>query len=126
MPIVTAKKCSVVQIGRNFLGVRAFDTVFQSTCAHIIRTSFRAPNANAYAERWVRTVRHECLNKLFILSEVHLCQVLNEYVAYYYTARPHQGLDQQTPIPSPTPIGAGMVCDRKVLGGIIHDYYRAA
>ncbi len=106
--------------------VAAFDTVFQSTHAHIIRTPFRAPNANAYAERWVRTVRHECLNKLFILSEAHLCQVLNEYIAYYNAWRPHQGLDQQTPIPSPTPIGAGMVCDRKVLGGIIHDYYRAA
>jgi putative transposase len=106
--------------------VTAFDTVFQSTHAHILRTPFRAPNANTYVERWVRTVRHECLKRLFILNEAYLCQVLNEYVAYYNTSRPHQGLDQQMPIPGPTPIRVGIVCDRPVLGGIIHDYYRAA
>jgi hypothetical protein len=106
--------------------VAAFDTVFQSTRAHIIRTPFRAPNANAYAERWVRTVRHECLNKLFILTESHLWQVLDEYVTYYNTWRPHQGLGQQTPIPGPTPTRVGMVRNRPVLGGNIHDYYRAA
>jgi len=54
----------------------AFDTVFRSTRAHIILTPFRAPNANAYAERWVETVRHECLNKLIILNETHLRKVL--------------------------------------------------
>ncbi len=104
----------------------AFDTVFRSTRAHIIRTPFRAPNANAYAERWVRTVRHECLNKLFILNDAHLRRVLNEYVRYYNTARPHQGLDQAVPLADPTPRGTGVVCCRPVLGGMIHDYYRAA
>lgn len=106
--------------------VAAFDTVFQSTHVHIIRTPFRAPNAHAFAERWVRTVRHECLNKLFILNQAHLCQVLKEYVAYYNSSRPHQGLGQQTPIPGPTPLQVGTVYDHPVLGGIIHDYYRAA
>ena len=60
----------------------AFDTVFQATGTHIIRTPVRAPNANAFAERWVRTVRHECLNKIIILNEAHLRQVLKEYMAY--------------------------------------------
>ncbi len=100
----------------------AFDTVFQSTRAHIIR----APNANAYAERWVRTVRQECLNKLFILNEAHLRRVLNEYIAYYNTARPHQGLEQHMPIPGPVPARTGVVCCHPVLGGILHDYCRAA
>jgi hypothetical protein len=52
--------------------VMAFDSVFQSTNTRIIRTPFRAPNANAYAERWVRTVRQECLNKLIIVNQAHL------------------------------------------------------
>jgi transposase InsO family protein len=104
----------------------AFDTVFRSTQAHIIRTPFRAPNANAYAERWVRTVRHEYLNKLVIIDEAHLRRVLREYIQYYNTARPHQGLDQRLPIPQPMPVRTGVVCCRPVLGGIVHDYYRAA
>jgi putative transposase len=106
--------------------VTAFDTVFQSIRVHVIRTPFRAPNANAYAERWVRTVRHECLGKLFILNHAHLRQVLSEYIAYYNLSRPHQGLDQHSPIPGPTPTQGGVVCCRPILGGIIHDYYRAA
>ncbi|MHB8628178.1 MAG: integrase core domain-containing protein [Aggregatilineales bacterium] len=106
--------------------VTAFDTVFRSTHVHIIRTPFRAPNANAYAERWVRTVRHECLNTLIIVNQAHLRHVLSEFVSYYNLLRPHQGLDQQRPIPSPTPTVVGNVCSRPILGGIIYDHYRAA
>jgi putative transposase len=106
--------------------VTAFDTVFQSTGAHIIRTPFRAPNANATAERWVRTVRNECLNKLIIVNQAHLRQVLNEYVTYYNLSRPHQGLDQQSPIMGPPPTLVGKICSRPVLEGIIYDHYRAA
>ncbi|MEP7289657.1 MAG: integrase core domain-containing protein [Chloroflexota bacterium] len=54
-----------------------------------MHTPVRAPNANAFAERWVRTVRNECLDKLLIFNEVHLRQVLREYIAYYNAARPH-------------------------------------
>ncbi len=106
--------------------VTAFDTVFQSTHTHIIRTPFRAPNANAYAERWVRTVRRECLGKLFILNQTHLRQVLSDYIVYYNRSRPHQGLNQHSPIPGPTPTQVGEVCCRPILGGIINVYYRAA
>src|SRR5262249_39702791 len=77
----------------------AFDTVFQSTRGHIIRTPFRAPNANAYAERWIRSVRAECLDQLLILNQTHLQRTFIEYVEYYNRARPHQGLQQQAPIP---------------------------
>jgi transposase len=63
--------------------VAAFDTVFQSIGAHVPRTPFRAPNANAYAERWVSSVRRECLSKPIILNQAHLRQVLNEYLTYY-------------------------------------------
>ncbi len=77
-------------------------------------------------QRWVKTVRQECLNKLFIFNQAHLRHVLSGYIAYYNTARPHQGLEQHMPIPGPAPARTGIVCCRRLLGGIIHDYYRAA
>ena len=75
----------------------AFDTVFTSEDVTIIRTPVRAPNANAFAERWIRSARDECLDKILILSEGHLRRVLSTYVAYYTTARPHQGIEQRCP-----------------------------
>jgi putative transposase len=104
----------------------AFDTVFRAEGIHIIRTPCRAPNANAYAERWGRTVRQECLDKFLIFSEVHLRRVLREYQTYYNQARPHQGLAQQAPLPRLVPSAEGRVRCRAVLGGILHDYYREA
>jgi putative transposase len=102
-----------------------FDTVFASESIHIIPTPVKAPNANAFAERWVRTLREECLDHLLILNEGHLRRVLVEYLSYYNARRPHQGLDQQSPIPRETADIQGLVKKHKVLGGIINDYYRA-
>ncbi|GAB4453092.1 MAG: hypothetical protein Kow00120_23080 [Anaerolineae bacterium] len=104
----------------------AFDTVFASEHITIIETPVRAPNANAYAARWVRSVREECLDKLLIFNEAHLRRVLRAYVAYYNSARPHQGIAQQIPIPRVISNNTGAVRCQKVLGGIIHDYYREA
>src|SRR5262249_3228997 len=67
----------------------AFDAIFQSEGISVIHTPFRAPNANAFAERWVRTVRTECLRKLLIINQAHLRSGLREYVAYYNASRPH-------------------------------------
>jgi len=77
---------------------KEFDTVFASEGMRVINTPFRAPNANASAERWVRTVREECLDHILILNTSHLKRVLAECSHYYNTSRPHQGIDQQTPI----------------------------
>jgi transposase InsO family protein len=74
-----------------------FDQVFVSERVEIVRTPFRAPKANAVAERRVRSIRHECLDHLLILNQRHLTCVLKEYLSYYNTCRPHQGLGQQTP-----------------------------
>ncbi len=104
----------------------AFDATFQSEGIRVIHTPFRAPNANAVAERWVRTVREECLRKLLIINQAHLRRVLREYVAYLIASRPHQGIAQQTPIPMTIVSRNGPVCCREVLGGIVHDDYRAA
>ena len=102
----------------------AFDTVFESEGFHVIPTPVRAPNANAFSERWVRTVREECLDFILIFNDAHLRRVVIEFVAYYNTARPHQGINQQTPIPQAR-LSSGTIQCRNVLGGIIHDYYRA-
>jgi putative transposase len=105
---------------------KAFDTLFKTEGLHVIHTPYLAPNANAYAERWVRTAREECLDLILILNASHLRRVLLEYIDdYYNVARPHQGIEQRTPMPRGQPINTGIVRRRKVLGGIINDYGRA-
>lgn len=75
----------------------------------------------------MRTVREECLNKILIINQAHLRQVMAEFVTYHNTARPHQSLEQQIPLPgSTTPASIDPVHCRTVLGGIIHDYCREA
>jgi putative transposase len=91
-----------------------------------MRTPYRAPNANAYAERWVRTVREECLDRILILNQAHLRRVMRDYVDDYNTARPHQGIEQHMPVPNTRPATKGVVRCRNILDGIIHDYYRDA
>jgi transposase InsO family protein len=102
----------------------AFETVFAAEGIGTVLTPYRAPNANAVAERWVRSVREECLDQLLIVSPAHLRRVLREYVDYYNTARPHQGLKQQAPIPFARGAAIGPISCRDVLGGILHDYQR--
>jgi len=104
----------------------AFDHVFEAENVTIIRTPFRVPTANAFAERRVRSAREECLDHVLISGERHLNQVLTEYVSYFNYARPHQGIAQQIPTGDKRRIGDGPVRCRDVLGGVIHDYYRLA
>jgi transposase len=103
-----------------------FDTIFRSEGVDVILTPIRAANANAFMERWIRSAREECLDKLLITHEAHLRRVMREYVAFFNTARPHQGLDQHIPIPQTGRPTHGPVRCRNLLGGIIHDYYRDA
>ena len=84
------------------------------------------PAANAYAERIIRSVREECLDKLLIFNQAHLRRVMRDYIEFFNTARPHQGIDQQIPIPQTGRPTNGPVRCRNVLGGIVHDYYRDA
>jgi putative transposase len=103
-----------------------FDTVFRSEGVNVISTPVRAPNANAFMERWIRSVRGECLDKLLIINQTHLRRIMCDYVAVFNTARPHHGLEQRIPVPKASGQGHGPVRCRNVLGGIIHDYYRDA
>ena len=71
-------------------------------------------------------MRRECLDHLLIVSEAHLRHVLTAYIAHYNEARPHQGLDQQTPVPREQGIGQGLVRRRDRLGGLLREYDREA
>jgi putative transposase len=105
----------------------AFDDIFGGEGVRVIHTPIRAPQANAYAERFVRTVRTECLDHLLILGRRHLEQVLRIYVQHYNRERPHSGLALQSPEPPSLKRSSGgdvHRCDR--LGGLLHEYYRAA
>ena len=88
----------------------------------------RAPNANPFTERWIGSARRECLDRLLIVNRRHLERVLRSYVRHYNAARPHRGIGLLTPIPRSEPNLAPMVQvhRRDLLGGIVHEYERAA
>ena len=94
----------------------------------ILRTPYRAPRANAVCERFLGSVRRECLDHLLVLGERYLTRVLREYVAYFNRARPHQGLGQALPAPSAHESGhcTGPIYAVPVLGDLHHAYHRAA
>jgi putative transposase len=105
---------------------QAFDAFAEASGIKIVKLPARSPNLNAYAERWVRSVRQECLDQIIVLSERHLRYVLKEYVKYFMKRRPHQGLKQQIPDSREGPPATGCIRSRHVLGGLIKDYYREA
>jgi putative transposase len=76
---------------------RAFDAIFRSEGVAIVRTPIRAPNANTYAERWVGSVRRECLDRLLILGRRQLEHVLRVYIRHFNEQRPHRALDLRPP-----------------------------
>ena len=123
--------------------VASFDEVFRAEGTKILRTPFRTPNANALAERFVRTIRSECLDHLLVVNERYLERILRSYACHYNCYRPRQGLSQE--IPEPERAGRPLaiedasdssyrqVRDHRVrirrsdrLGGLVHEYERAA
>ena len=105
----------------------AFDEVFRTAGIRVIRTPVRAPNANAFAERWVRTVRTDCLDRILILGRRHLEHVLRIYRRHYNEHRPHRALDLLPPSGrDPTPMSRPIDLHRRdLLGGLIHEYEAA-
>jgi putative transposase len=112
---------------------RAFDAVFHSEGIEIVRTPLQAPNANAHAERWVGSVRRECLDRLLIFGRRQLEHVLRVYIRHFNEQRPHRALDLRPP-------NGGSGTDRMhaaalhplqarrrdLLGGLLHEYEAAA
>ena len=109
-----------------FTGV--FDGIFASEGVKTVKTPPRTPRANCYAERWIRSARAECTDRMLIYGERHLRSVLGQYAGHYNGHRPHQSRQQRPPdhdmsvvMPLEAPAQR-----RKVLSGVINEYYRAA
>jgi transposase InsO family protein len=107
----------------------AFDAVFAAEGIEVLTTPVRAPRANAYAERWVGTVRRELLDRMLIFGCWQLRAVLAEYVEHYNGHRPHRALGQAPPlrpVAPPAILPAGTVVRRDRFGGLIHEYAQVA
>jgi transposase InsO family protein len=112
---------------------RAFDAIFRSESIEIVRTPAQAPNANAHAERWVGSVRRECLDRLLIFGRHQLEHVLRVYIRHFNEQRPHRALDLRPPDrgsgtdpPPRATVYPLQVRRRDLLGGLIHEYKAAA
>jgi putative transposase len=95
----------------------------------VIPTPIAAPKANAHCERFIGTLRRECLDHMLILSERHLYRIVKEYTTFYNDSRPHQGIDQRIPCASDRAegeAGTGEIIRIPVLGGLHHDYQQRA
>jgi putative transposase len=109
--------------------VDAFDAVFAAAGITVLRTPPQTPKANAFAERWILSVRRECTDRLLIFSQRHLETVLKIYTSHFNGHRPHRSLDQRPPAPPPQaiPIGGNVTVHRaQLLGGLINEYRNAA
>jgi putative transposase len=104
----------------------AFRGLLEGVGVRIALTPVQAPNANAYAERFVRSIREECLDHLILFGERRLLHVLREFVVHYHKERNHQGLDNELIAPAPRAIGSARVRCRERLGGLLRYYCQAA
>jgi len=93
---------------------------------HVVQTPYQAPNANAYAERFVRSIKQECLNRVIPFGERHLHQTIAEFIEHYHGERNHQGLDNELIEGAPAGNNVGRIHRRQRLGGLLNYYARAA
>ena len=110
---------------RDPLFTRQFTVLLKDAGVETVKLPARSPNLNAYAERWVRTVRQECLRRIVPLGEAHLRRTLREFVEHYECERNHQGLNNRLLVAMPM-TGQGPVKRRERLGGTLKFYYRHA
>ena len=104
-----------------------FDDVLRSGGVHCLTLPPRSPNLKAFAERWVRSVKEECLSKLILFGEGSLHRALNEFIAHYHSERNHQGKGNLLLFPSPiATIPRRTICCRERIGGLLRYYCRAA
>ena len=109
-----------------------FDAIIESTGAKVKKVSRRAPEMNSFAESWVASIKRECLDHFMVLGEQHLEHIVNTYVQYYNTRRPHRGIGNvpimagvPPPLPEDTEVEDDIACDMW-LGGLLKHYRKAA
>ena len=125
-------KVDIVMRDRDNKFVCDFDQILKDAGARIVTTAFRAPNQNAFVERWVQSIKHESLDHFIVFGEDHFNYLISEYVEHYTVERPHQGLDNRLLIHDSNPhvdVDELRECDvlcRSRLGGLSKHYYRAA
>ncbi len=102
-----------------------FKIVMEAAGIKLIRTPYQAPNANAHAERFIRSIKNECLDRMILFGEGHLRRVLDEYLTHYNHGRNHQGIGNDL-IDGSTTVGTGPIECNERLGGLLKFYRRAA
>jgi hypothetical protein len=131
-PTAVPESCRFLIRDRDQKFAQSFDEVFRSEGVEIVRTPVRAPQANAIAERFVRTDRMECLDWMLILNERHLERVLAVFVNHYNVHRPHRALALTPPNPTRPAVAPGVLPDaldvprRDHLGGVVREYVASA
>jgi transposase InsO family protein len=110
---------------RDPMFTRQFIAILKAAGVETVKLPARSPNLNAYAERWVRTIRQECLGRIIPLGEAHLRRTLREFVEHYERERNHQGVDNRLLVAAPMN-DQGPVQRRERLGGTLNFYYRQA
>ena len=117
---------SAIETDRDRKWTDGFRRIVQDAGGKIVRTPVQAPKANAYAERFVRSIQGECLDRLILFGERRLLRALDEFVAHYHGERNHQGLGNELITPATTAAGGTQVRCRDRLGGLLRYYHRAA
>jgi transposase InsO family protein len=118
---------------RDSIFSKEVDQTVENLVSKVLRTPVRTPQANAYCERLIGTMRRECLDFMIPCSERHLRRILSEWVAHYNHARPHRSLGPGLPVPEPTPVvppktsrhqlpQGWRVVTKTVVGGLHHEY----
>jgi putative transposase len=104
---------------------KGFDQVMKEAGVEPRRLAIRAPNTNAYVERFIQTLQIECLDHFLVFGEKHLDYLIREYVEHYHAERPHQGLENRLVVGESPPAEGEVKCKTR-LGGLLKHYYRAA
>ena len=125
LTMADANPCRVLICDRDAKWSAAVRERLKEAGIRVVQTPYQAPNANAHAERFVRSIKEECLDRIIPIGEGHLRRAVSEFVAHYHRERNHQGLDNALIEPSPVSL-AGRVHRQSRLGGLLNFYRRAA
>ena len=122
------KQTRYLILDRDPLYTKAFRTMLKDAGVEIVRLPSRSPNLNCYAERWIRSLREECLSRVIPLGEKHPRQTIASYVDHYHMERNHQGLGNRLieTVVANTNAGERRIRRRQRVGGLLNYYYRAA